>query len=522
MFLPARTYREVEEKPTPDAARLGRNDPSEILPNPRATSRYASSMGDREVRSAREISSWHRDVDVLVVGLGCAGAAAALDATKCGADVVVIERASGGGGTSSMSGGVIYLGGGTQLQKDCGFEDSPEDMYKYLMASCGENPDEAKISVYCEQSVEHYQWFLDHNVPFNAVYYAGYSGEPPTSDGLVFSGNENVWPYNEIAKPAPRGHVPATPNQTGWLLMQKLIEAIEKSRAEMLTDTRAQALVVDDDGAVVGAVTKRDGAEFAVRTRRGVVLTAGGFINDKNMLATYAPTLRRCMFRVGAEGDDGSGIRLGIGVGAAAVNMGMGSISLPISPPKNLTKGILVNAQGQRFINEDAYMGALGEHALLHHDGKAYLIVDGETFEKPDVEREVAGVGETIEELENAIGLPEGSLIATLDLYNKHAERGEDPLYHKGPDYVAPLKPPYAAFDCTTENSLYAAFTLGGLQTNREGQVLTAGRDVIPGLYGAGRTTACLAAPGYSSGLSIGDGTFFGRRAGRHAATGAA
>lgn len=467
------------------------------------------------------MKSWHRDCDVLVVGLGCAGAAATLDATKSGADVVVIERGGGGGGTSAMSGGVIYLGGGTQLQKDCGFEDSPEDMYKYLMASCGPNPDEPKISVYCEQSIEHYRWFLGYDVPFNAVYYPGYSGEPPTTDGLVYSGNEDTWPYNEIARPAPRGHVPATPHQTGWLLMQKLVEAIEKSPAEILTDTRAQMLVMDDDGVVVGAVTKRDGEEFAIRARKGVILAAGGFINDKEMLETYAPLLRKCMFRVGAEGDDGSGIRLGIGAGGAAINMAMGSISLPITPPKNIVKGILVNAQGQRFVNEDAYMGKLGEAALTHNDGRAYLILDGETFEHPDVDREVSGVGETVEELESAIGLPVGSLQATIELYNRHAANGEDPLFHKKSDYVVPLKPPYGAFDCTTENSLYAAFTLGGLKTNANAQVLTPAGAIVPGLYAAGRTTACIAAPGYSSGLSIGDGTFFGRRAGRHAATGA-
>jgi 3-oxo-5alpha-steroid 4-dehydrogenase len=386
----------------------------------------------------------------------------------------------------------------------------------------GPNPDEPKISVYCEQSIEHYQWFLDHDVPFNAVYYPGYSGEPPSCDGLVYSGNEDTWPYNEIARPAPRGHVPATPNQTGWLLMQKLVEAIEKSPAELITDTRALTLVVDDDGAVVGAVTKRDGEEFVILARKGVILTAGGFINDKDMLTNYAPLLRKCMFRVGAEGDDGSGIRLGLGVGAAAINMAMGSISLPITPPKNIIKGILVNAQGQRFVNEDAYMGALGEAALTHNDGKAYLLLDGETFVHPDVDREVSGVGETVEEIESAIGLPEGSLVSTVALYNKHAEKGEDPLFHKKSDYVVPLKPPYGAFDCTTENSLYAVFTLGGLQTTRDGQVLTAAGDIGPGLYGAGRTTACIAAPGYSSGLSIGDGTFFGRRAGRHAATGSA
>ncbi|MEE8310735.1 MAG: FAD-dependent oxidoreductase [Candidatus Binatia bacterium] len=469
-------------------------------------------------RSNRTVSRWHHETDVLVVGLGCAGAAAAIDASGAGVRVTALERASGPGGTSSMSGGVIYLGGGTALQTACGFEDSAEDMFKYLMASCGPNPDEAKIELYCEHSVEHYDWFVDHGLPFKATYYPHYSGEPPTDDGLVFSGSERAWPYCEIARPAPRGHVSQTPNQTGWLLMQKLSEALEKTDAEVFMDTRCKTLVVDDDGVVIGAVTQRDGEEFVIHAPRGVIVTTGGFINNDLMLDSYAPLLRRCKFRVGAEGDDGSGIRLGMSVGGAAVNMGMGSISLPIIPPKSLQKGILVNAQGQRFINEDAYYGLLGEHALFRQEGKAYLVLDAETFVRPDVEREVAGVGETIEELEEALGVPAGSLAATLEVYNRYAEKGEDPLFHKQREWIAPLRPPYGAFDCTTDNSLYAAFTLGGLKTTVDGEVLTADDEIIPGLYAAGRSTACLAAPGYSSGLSIGDGTFFGRRAGRKAA----
>jgi 3-oxo-5alpha-steroid 4-dehydrogenase len=286
-----------------------------------------------------------------------------------------------------------------------------------------------------------------------------------------------------------------------------------------VTDARCQTLVVDPSGAVVGAVARLDGRERAVRARRGVVLTAGGFINNRAMVETYAPQLLRCRFRVGAEGDDGSGIRMGMGAGGAAIHMDMGSVSLPLIPPKKLQKGILVDAHGQRFINEDAYYGRLGEYALLRHDGRAFLVLDNATFERPEVAREVAGVGETIAQLEGELGLPAGSLQATVALYNRHAERGEDPVFRKAREWVVPLtEPPFGALDCTTENSLYAVFTLGGLRTTIDGEVLTPDGDVIPGLFAAGRTTAGLSAPGYSSGISIGDGTFFGRRAGRRAA----
>jgi len=471
-----------------------------------------------DVRALREIPRFDGETDVVVVGLGCAGAAATLEATRAGAEVVVLERASGGGGTSAMSGGVIYLGGGTPIQTACGFEDSAEDMFRYLMAACGPRPDEAKIRLYADESVEHYEWFVAHGVPFKPVFYPHYSGEPPTDDGLVYSGSETCHPYCDVARPAPRGHVPQIPGAAGGFLMKTLIAAVERTPAKVVTDARALTLVVDDAREVVGLVARIDGEERTIRARRGVVLTAGGFINNKAMVRAYAPLLTKCNFRVGAEGDDGAGIRMGMAVGAAAVNMSLGSVSLPIFPPKSLKKGILVNGRGQRFINEDEYFGVLGEHALVHAGGVAYLVLDEATFARPDVPREIAGVGDTVEELEQNLKLPPGSLAATLAVYNRHAEHGEDPVFRKQGEWIVPLKPPFGALDCRTESSLYAAFTLGGLSTSVDGEVLTADAEAIPGLYAAGRTTACLAAPGYASGISIGDGTFFGRRAGRAAA----
>jgi 3-oxo-5alpha-steroid 4-dehydrogenase len=98
------------------------------------------------VRSAGEITHWDDTADVVILGLGCAGACAALEARAAGADVLVLERETLGGGTSALSGGLIYLGGGTPVQKQCGFEDSPEAMFQYLMAACGPGADAAKIA----------------------------------------------------------------------------------------------------------------------------------------------------------------------------------------------------------------------------------------------------------------------------------------------------------------------------------------------------------------------------------------
>jgi succinate dehydrogenase/fumarate reductase flavoprotein subunit len=201
--------------------------------------------------------------------------------------------------------------------------------------------------------------------------------------------------------------------------------------------------------------------------------------------------------------------------------MDKASISLPVTQPWGLKRGVLVNAQGQRFINEDAYYGRLGEAALFHQDGRVWLVVDDEVFEEPDYVKRVAAAGETPGELERELALPAGSLAATLAVYNRFAKQGEDPLFGKQAEYLKPLeRAPFGAIDCTVEKAIYAAFTLGGLATDVDGRVLDPEGASIPGLFGAGRTTSGLAVGSYSSGLSLGDGTFFGRRAGRAAARG--
>jgi 3-oxo-5alpha-steroid 4-dehydrogenase len=286
------------------------------------------------------------------------------------------------------------------------------------------------------------------------------------------------------------------------------------------TDVLVQTLVVHDDRRVVGLVARVDGREQLLRARRGVILTAGGFINNKQMVERYAPLLRRCRFRAASDGDDGRGIRMGIGAGGAAIRMDVGCIVLPFTVPKVLMKGIMVNRRGLRFINEDVYQTVVGEAALLREGGEVYLITDNETFARPFAPTEIAAVEESVADLERALGMPAGNLQRTMAVYNEHAVRGEDPLFRKAAEYLTPLvHPPFAALDYRAANSLYTVFTLGGLHTLPTGEVLTPDGEVVPGLYAAGRTTSGLAAQGYSSGLSLADATFFGRMAGRTAAT---
>jgi len=478
----------------------------------------ARGLPERPSWALPEVPSWDGETDVAVVGLGCAGASAALAAAEAGARVAVLERAGAGGGTSALSGGLVYLGGGTPVQRACGFADDPESMARYLLAACGPDPDAAKIHDYADHSVEHFHWLVARGVPFRPSFHPGTGIEPPTDDGLIFSGSENAHPFREIARPAPRGHCPARPGAAGGLLMEKLLACVAGAAGIRVSpDTRACAPVLDPDGRVVGLELRRAGERAFLRAHRGVVLAAGGFIQNREMVARHAPALLRCKVRIGCEGDDGSGIAIGLVAGGAPRRLEAGSISLPFYPPEGLKRGILVNGAGERFVNEDAYYGLVGEHALLRQDGRVFLVVDDAIHERPMAGMPIAAAAATPAELGADLGLPR--LADTLAAYNAAAACGEDPAFHKDARYVVPLvNAPLGALDCTVGNAIYAAFTLGGLATDVAGRVLDASGAPVPGLFAAGRTTSGLAAQGYSSGLSLADGTYFGRRAGTAAA----
>jgi len=207
-------------------------------------------------------------------------------------------------------------------------------------------------------------------------------------------------------------------------------------------------------------------------------------------------------------------------VGARVKNMHVGEVSLPIIPPRELIQGIIVNGHGQRFINEDTYMGRVGQAALYDQDATCFLVVDEAAYQPNWMGLTATWVCETVGELESEMGLPAGSLEATVDLYNRHATTHDDPMFHKAPDWVRPLIPPLGAFDLRPGVAPYAPFTLGGLETSVAGEVIGLGGEPIPGLFAAGRTTAGICSFGYASGLSIGDSTMFGRFAG-HSAAGA-
>jgi 3-oxo-5alpha-steroid 4-dehydrogenase len=473
------------------------------------------------LRDARRIPEWSETADVIVVGLGSAGACAALEAHRVGAHVVVLEKQDEGGGTSARAAGQLYLGGGTALQQACGFEDSAEDMATYMKMACGPGAPDDKIDLFVSQSVEHYDWLVSQGVPFKPSFVPTTEAtNPPNDDGLTYTGSEPAHPWCEHARPAPRGHNVQNVGDSGVVLMRTLLGVVEREGIDVRTNASVERLAIDEGGRVVGiGLRETDGdRERWIEARRGVVLCTGGFGFNREMLGRYAPTLLDCS-PVGTEAEDGLGIRLGMAAGGDAIRMDAGCVMIPFSKPRSLVRGIIVNGRGERFVNEDVYQAVHGDIALHRQDGVSYLIVDADTWSEPQLPFPTIAEADSPEALEQALDLPVGSLVATLARWNAGAARGEDPLLHKGADWITPLtKPPFRAIDLRRETFPYPFFTLGGLRTDTEGRVLTPEGEVIEGLFAAGRTTSGMPAQGYNSGMSLSDCTFFGRRAGLCAA----
>lgn len=474
------------------------------------------------------VKDWHNETDVLIVGGGGAGICAAIEAADAGARVTVLEAASEAGGSTALAGGLIYMGGGTPTQLACGFEDDIEEMYKYLLQASGPNADPEKVRLYCDRTLEHYDWLTRQGVVFKPEYYPHKHTNTPNEAALMITGNEEAWPYSENAKAAPRGHKPQIKGDHGGIpLMANLLHSARAKGVNIVCDARALAVIKRGDE-VVGVTARIDMQVRYFRAHRGVVLAGGGFIMNREMVATYAPRLALGNYPNGNPNDTGAGIRIGMAAGGAVTNMHEGFICTPFYPPHQFLESIIVDETGKRFINEDVYHGRLGSAILDRPEGHYYLIIDSRQFEvlkrPPMGGYPVAGTGDSAEELERELDLPAGALVRTLDTYNRHAHAGDDPLCHKDKKYLTPLdQPPYAAFDLTVGNgAIFAVMTFGGLETLPTGEVLSTHNTVIPGLYAAGRNSAGLprCAEGYSSGMSIGDATFFGRLAGLSAAVG--
>lgn len=434
--------------------------------------------------------AWDGECDVLVVGAGLAGCAATLRAAEDpGLKVITIDRGMGGG-ASKMSGGVVYMGGGTKAQKECGVEDTPQNMANYLAFEAGSIVRPDTLLRFAHASTTFQPWLEQHGARFGGPLTHDKTSYPNDAS-LYFSGNEVTPAGRALATAVPRGHRAKPPaggepsKLSGAYLLPPLLESMErKPNIQMLRQTRARRLIVDGQGEVVGievlripsglvglrhrlayslganmimgvlkladklhsaAVNiERTRAEVVrIRVKKGVVLSAGGFTYNRAMMTRTAPEYLQSM-PLGTIGDDGSGIKLGMSVGAKTAMLDRISAWKFLYPPAAWTQSCSVGPDGQRLVSEEFYGARTGEAVFKTGGGKGWLILD-EPLQQVVVD-EIATMKKmlfqkiqfkailndytvsapTLAELAAKIGVPAAAMEATLATYNRDIDEGRE------------------------------------------------------------------------------------------------
>ena len=459
-----------------------------------------------------ENQRWNAEVDVIVVGFGGAGACAALEAAQQGASVLVLDRFHGGGATSA-SGGVIYAGGGTPYQKAAGYEDTVEEMYKYLKQEVGEGVllDET-LRRFCEGSAEDIRWLTEAGVLFEGSLCPFKTSYPTDDYYIYYSGSENNGAYEAKAKPAPRGHRAKGKGMSGLALFHNIEKKVRNSKnVQVRCQTQVLKLIKAQDGRVIGvegrsippssiflrrlhggitrinakantymppvgklldklatAIVKVRARPYRAYARKGVILAAGGFIFNKKMVEQCNCVYEKC-HPLGTYADDGSGIALGESAGGVTSNMDKMSAWRFYVPPEALMQGVLVNKDGKRICSEDLYGGKQGDYIVSKGGGNACLIFDSKTYKEAKshfgdqcaffqkltmipmvlISRKKAP---SFTKLAQKIKVSPEGLEATMKQYNEIARKGQpDPLGKLQRRFVPQDMQPFYALDCSLQ-----------------------------------------------------------------------
>lgn len=460
---------------------------------------------------------WQQETDVVVIGGGLAGYCAACEAAQAGADVLLLEKQPEAGGSSVLSGGFLAFAG-TDVQRKAGVDDSTELLVSDLRNAGGGDNDERLVRTYGKHQYEAYEWLLAAGVYFNSVQLSS-------------------------AQSAPRAHA------TDPRVLLKLVadKAHGTGRVRTLFNAPAQRLVRSGQtDPVTGVIARIEGATWAIRARRGVVLAAGGFSRSEDMLRNFAPAQAKAV-HYGGEGNTGDGIRMAWALGAGFRDMGYikgtfgFSVSARTQAGRDWTKlfvyrgAIAVNKHGKRYVDESLSYKLLGEAVLRQPDAMAYQILDQGIFDTaapgvppfdfPSAQaRGLVVQADSLEALAGEIGLDPATLAATVARYNASVDKGKDEDFgrdglsnHYG-KLVRIERPPFYSY--ATTSGLIATYC--GLTVDEQARVIDVFGEPIASLYAAGELMGGLHGVAYMTGSSLGKCVIFGRIAGRNAASGPA
>jgi 3-oxosteroid 1-dehydrogenase len=541
--------------------------------------------------------------DFVVVGSGGGSMCAALVMRKAGKSVLILEKTDLVGGSTAKAGGVMWIPNNRFMAPD-GVEDSYEKATAYLDSVVGDHDDapgatRERRQAYLREAPAMVDFLVGQGIKLRRVQsWPDYYDERPggsepgrTVVAELFNVNElGDWkgklrpggfplsgPLDELMQLAlfkvswrarwlmvKTGLRGLSAKLTGkhWVtagnaLQGRMLQAALKADVAIRTDSGVKALIVED-GAVTGVATTRDGREWRVGARLGVLLNAGGFSHNQALRDKYIPHTRT-EWTHAAPGDTGDMHLELMRIGAAMAQMEEMVGNQMTLPPGAGPQGIqmqlakpnafLADQSGQRYMNEGGSYMAFCQGMLARHETvpavPSWMVMDSRFLRTYMLANSMPGTskpkawldegylrkGATIEALASACGMDPGKLKATTERFNGFARQGRDEDFHRGDraydrwlgDYT---HQPSAALGPVDEAPFYAVpvvpgdvGTYGGVVTDAYARVLREDGSVIAGLYATGTTTASVMGHAYpGAGCSIGPAFTWGYVAAKQAA----
>ena len=446
------------------------------------------------------------DCDVVVVGGGGLGLVAAVRAAEAGVKkIVVIEKTSKPGGNTMLAIGM--MGADTQTQKKCGFEVSPDTIFKMSMESAEWALDPVIVRTFINNTKVLMDWLADKGLEFKVLPSTHNFGVQGVYHQVIkkHSGNKEAWPG---------------PGFVGSYVVEKMLEECKKHNIEIMTSTKATKILLNDAGKASGILAEADDTKIQINAPC-VIISAGCFSANKDMLKKYFPqffTLDNNITRLSKAASTGDGILMAEEIGAkVGENMGVLLFGPAHHPGKFSVYSLshqpycmCVNKKGKRFYDEAIGFRAQNAmsrdydntivYSILDEDTKNYFYetveTDGflkenaefnrrldEDLKTEDAAGKLAKIGNTLDEIAYFLGVEPDVLKATVEQYNRYCDNGRDEDFVKDKQFLRPIRqaPYYAIVG-------YRCFdtTHGGIMVNENLEVLDSERKGISGLFATG------------------------------------
>jgi len=470
-----------------------------------------------EMDNNEKLITWDKETDVVVVGSGFAGLAAAIEARLAGCGVTVLEKMKGFGGNSTISDGCIAAAD-TDLQRKAGIVDSPELMYQDMLAAgLGLNQPEL-VRVVTQKSNETFTWTRDFL-------------------GVVYQERVGWFGGHSLA----RSHAPV--NRSGADIIKQQLKKARHLGVEIKTKTYLQEIARNGTGRVCGVRVREgyqypdreSGQELCMKANKAVILATGGFGNDIQFRSAQDPRLDASIDSTNKYSTTGEALQAAIRIGALPVHLSwiqLGPWACPdekgygIGPDFSsyiaFPYGIIVDPEtGCRLVNEMADRKTRAD-ALLNAGHPCVCLVDQHGIDVSGfgiahcVRKGVVKQFDTLVDLSAACDMPAGTFKETVSRYNQFVRNNSDPDFGKpiSKDTAPILQAPYYAMRIWPK----VHYTMGGALINAKAQVLDLNQQPIEGFYAAGEVAGGVQGACRLGSCAIIDCLVFGRIAGQEAA----